>query len=282
MGLGHASAGASDMIRKTMRSSLIVLVLAMSSLSVDAAPDPFNGAIEKAQLQRVLKLDGDLFHVQGLELDSRRIWVTSVDQAHRKGYLHMFDRRTGKLLRRLDLTDGARYHPGGISISRNAIWVPVAELKPNSSAVLVELDPDSLQVRRKIHVSDHLGCVAASETTLVAGNWNSELLYIIDLNGNAPARAVPNASRTRYQDMKFSDGHLVAGGSLSLWSGTVDWIHWPSMKRTRSLRAGSVGSVRPLGRGGPYTGEGMAIEGRDLYVVPEDGPSRLFHFRLED
>ena len=78
-----------------------------------------------------------------------------------------------------------------------------------------------------------------------------------------------------------SAGQLVAAGSQSLWSGTVDWIDWPWMKRTRSLRAGAVGSVRPLGRGGPYTGEGMAIEGRDLYVVPEDGPSRLFHFRLD-
>jgi hypothetical protein len=25
----------------------------------------------------------------------------------------------------------------------------------------------------------------------------------------------------------------------------------------------------------------MAIEGRDLYLVPEDGPSRMFHFRLD-
>ena len=52
------------------------------------------------------------------------------------------------------------------------------------------------------------------------------------------------------------------------------------MKLKRSLQAGSVGPVRPFGRGGPYTGEGMAIDGRDLFVVPEDGPSRMFHFRL--
>ncbi|WP_343520632.1 hypothetical protein [Sphingomonas sp.] len=26
----------------------------------------------------------------------------------------------------------------------------------------------------------------------------------------------------------------------------------------------------------------MAIEGRDLHLVPEDGPSRMFHFRLDD
>lgn len=270
------------MIRKTMRSGLTGLFLIVSSLSVANAPDPLDGAIEEARLMGTLKLEGELFHVQGLELNDRRIWVTSVDQKRRKGYIHEFDRLTGKLRRRLELTDGARYHPGGISLSGRSIWVPVAELKPDSSAVLIEIDTTSLQVRRKIHVADHLGCVAASGRTLVAGNWDSKLLYIFDLNDSTRIRTVPNPSTTRYQDMKFVDGQLVAGGSLTLWSGAVDWIDWPSMKLRRTLHAGAIGPVRPLGRGGPYTGEGMAIEGRDLYVVPEDGPSRLFHFRLSD
>ena len=270
------------MIRKTMRSGLTALVLLLSCLSVAAAPDRFDGAIEHARLVGAVQLEGEMFHVQGLELDGRRIWVTSVDQKNRKGYIHEFDRRTGKLLRRLELTDGAKYHPGGISISGGSIWVPVAELKPKSSSVLVEIDADSLQVRRRIHVADHLGCVAASGRNLVAGNWDSQLLYIFDLADTARVRVVPNPSPTHYQDMKFVDGQLVGGGSLTLWSGAVDWIDWPSMKLRRTLRAGAIGPVRPLGRGGPYTGEGMAIEGRELYVVPEDGPSRLFHFRLDD
>lgn len=270
------------MIHKTIRTSLTALFLVLPSLSVSAAPDQFDGTIEHARLLDTLELEGEIFHVQGLELDGRRIWVTSVDQKTRKGYIHEFDRRTGKLLRRLELTDGAKYHPGGISISGGSIWVPVAELKPKSSSVLVEIDAGSLRIRRKIHVADHLGCVAASGRNLVAGNWDSELLYIFDLADTARVRVVPNPSPTHYQDMKFVDGQLVAGGSLTLWSGAVDWIDWPSMKLRRTLRAGAIGPVRPLGRGGPYTGEGMAIEGRELYVVPEDGPSRLFHFRLDD
>jgi hypothetical protein len=265
-----------------MQSGLTVLFLILSSLSVAAAPDPFDGTIEHARLLGSLNLEGELFHVQGLELDGQRIWVTSVDQTKRKGYIHEFDRRTGRLRRRLELTDSARYHPGGISISGRSIWIPVSELKPKSTTVLVEVDADSLRIRRKIEVADHLGCVAASGRKLVAGNWDSRLLYIFDLDDEARVRTVPNPSATRYQDMKFVDGQLVAGGSLTLWSGAVDWIDWPSMKVTRTLRAGAIGPVRPLGRGGPYTGEGMAIEGRDLYVVPEDGPSRLFHFRLDD
>ncbi len=269
------------MIGKALRSGLTASLLVLSSLSVAAAPPQFGGAIEHARLMGALQLEGELFHVQGLELDSRRVWVTSIDGANRRGYIHEFDRGTGAFLRRLELTDGARYHPGGMSIAGGSIWVPVAELRPNSSAVLVEIDVETLRVRRRIHVADHLGCVAASERGLVAGNWDSRLLYVFDADSGTQTRIIPNPSQTRHQDMKFVGDQLVAGGSLTWWSGAVDWIDWPSMKISRTLRAGAVGPVRPFGRGGPYTGEGMAIEGRDLYVVPEDGPSRLFHFRLD-
>jgi hypothetical protein len=124
--------------------------------------------------------------------------------------------------------------------------------------------------------------VAASSRTLVAGNWDSQLLYIFDPKTGKQVRVVPNPSATRYQDMKFIGNQLVAGGYLTLWSGAVDWIDWPSMKLRQTLQAGTIGTIKPFGGGGPFTGEGMAIEGRDLYLLPEDGPSRVFHFRLDD
>jgi hypothetical protein len=269
------------MIRKIARPVMTVVFLLLSTLSVAAMPDQFDGGIEHAKLRSALKLDGELFHVQGLEVEGKYIWATSVDVANRKAYLHQFDRATGKFLRRLELSDGARYHPGGISMSGASIWVPVAEYSPRSSAVLVEIDTESLTIRRKIYVADHLGCVAASGQTLVAGNWDSRLLYVFDLSKAGPPRVVPNSSSTRYQDMKFVGPQLVAGGSRTLWSGAVDWIDWPSMKIVRTLRSGAVGIARPFGTGGSYTGEGLATKGRDLYLLPEDGPSRMYHFTLD-
>ena len=245
-----------------------------------AAPQaPVNG-IENAQLLGTLVLQGKLFHVQGVDLDSQHIWVTSVDIWNHRGYLHEFDRATGAFVRQLELTDGPRYHPGGISIANHAIWVPVAEYRSKSSAVLEEIDPDTLQIRRRIRVPDHLGCVAVSGTDLVAGNWDSKRLYIIDLNGQAPMHTVRNPSPTRYQDMKFVDGRLVAGGYRNRHGGTIDWIDYPSMKLVHTLRSGATARVKPFNHAKPYTGEGMTLQGRELYVLPEDGPSRLFHFRL--
>ena len=264
------------MIRKALLAALAAV--ALTPAATHARP----GGIEHAQLIDTITLRAPLFHVQGVDLDSQHIWVTSVDSKHQRGYLQEFDRATGAFMRRLDLTDGARFHPGGISIANHAIWVPVAEYRSNSSAVLEQIDPDSLTVRRKIRVADHLGCVAASDTRLVAGNWDSKRLYLIDLNSVAPMRVVPNPSATRYQDMKFIDGQLVAGGYLNRHRGTIDWIDYPTMTVQRSLQTGTAphGKLAIITKA--YSGEGMTVQGQDLYVLPNDHPGKLYHFRLDD
>jgi hypothetical protein len=266
--------------RKSAWTFIVALFVPLASVTAAATSNQFYNTIERAELREAIQLAGQLFHVQGLELDSEHIWVTSVDDAEHKGYLHQFDRATGRLLRQIELTDGQRYHPGGISIADGSIWVPVAEYRPNSTAVLLQIDISTLRVRRRIRVADHLGCAAASEHTLVAGNWDSKLLYIFDLTGKRPVRIVPNPTATSYQDMKIVDGQLVASGTKTLWSGTIDWIDLRNLTVTRSLHAGAMTSDQFLGGLLPYTREGMAIEGSDLYFMPEDGPSRLIHFRL--
>ena len=246
-----------------------------------AAPHGKTLAIEHARFMGALRLDGQLFHVQGVVVEGDHIWVTSVDKKNHKGYLHEFERTSGKFLRRLELTDGARYHPGGISISGRSIWVPVSEMKRNSSAVLNEIDADTLQIRRRIAVADHLGCVAASPTTLIAGNWDSRQFYVFDLVDGAPVRKLANPSLTRFQDMKLVDGQLVAGGQLGKHGGSIDWIDWPNMTVTRSLHSGAMRRTKFLGKVKTYTAEGMTLDGRELYLVPQDGPSRMYHFRLD-
>jgi hypothetical protein len=263
------------MFRKAPRTVFALFSLLLLGFTAAAAQQLNVAPVEHAQLLGALALEGEVFHVQGVDLDRRRIWVTSVDRANRRGYLHEFDRATGRLLRRVELTDGARYHPGGISLHGRSIWVPVAEMTPNSSAVIEEIDTATLKIRRRIHVADHLGCVAVSDSTLIAGNWDSRLLYVFDRRDGDRVRIVPNPSATPFQDIKLIGGQLVGGGPLTLWSGTIDWIDLASMKPVRTLRAGATD------RAAPYSGEGMTLKGRDLYLISEDGPSRLFHFRLD-
>jgi hypothetical protein len=230
--------------------------------------------IEHARMAEVKDLKGIVFHVQGVDLDVEHIWVTSVDSSAHKGYLHQFNRKTGEFERQVEVTDGPRYHPGGFSISGNSIWVPVAEYKPNSTAVLVELDKKTLAVKRKLSVADHIGCVAVTKEALIAGNWGSRKLYVLDMDGKQMS-VIDTPSENQYQDIKFVDGMLVGGGNLTKTTGAVDWYAWPSMKLVRSLASGTTD------RGKLYTAEGMALKMNDLYLVPEDGPTRMYHFVIE-
>jgi hypothetical protein len=250
-------------------------LLLITSLSQPLASQNGAGpaAVEKAVLVETKPLNGRLYHVQGLDLDREHIWITSVDKEAHKGYLHEFDRKTATFEREIEVTDGQRFHPGGISLSGGSIWVPVAEYRPHSTAVIEEIDTRTLTVKRRLSVPDHVGCVAFTGSELIAGNWGSRQFYVLKLSGNV-ARVFDNPSANQYQDIKFADGMLVASGVLSATSGAIDWYRWPSMKLVRSLRSGMTDTQKM------FTNEGMALEGNNLYLVPEDGPSRLFHFVL--
>ena len=251
---------------------LFMLLLSAALWSQQVAAPVVTG-VEGARLADVHVLEGTLYHVQGIALDREHIWVTSVDAEKKRGYVHQFNRATYKFERQVDVTDGVLFHPGGLSVSGDSIWVPVAEYRPNSSAVLLELDKNTLKMKRKISVADHLGCVAVTPDGLVAGNWSSRKFYVFDHEGKQ-TKVIDNASPNQYQDIKFVDGMLVGSGNLTKTTGAIDWYAWPSMKLVRSVQSG----VTDKGR--LYTAEAMALEGKDLYLLPEDGPSRLFEFRL--
>lgn len=250
--------------------AVAALLAILPLLSVAQSSAQFQG-VEHAVLAETKPLNGTLYHVQGLALDATHVWVTSVDKDGHKGYLHEFNRSTGKLERQVDLTDGPRFHAGGISSSADSIWVPVAEYRAHSSAVIEEIDKRTLKIKRKLPVADHLGCVAFTGSELIAGNWDTRQFYVLDLAGHVK-RVFDNPSANQYQDIKFAGGMLVASGILSPETGSIDWYTWPAMKLVRSLKTGITDRHRV------FTHEGMAIAGHDLYLLPEDGPSRLFHF----
>src|SRR5215475_6744831 len=108
------------------------------------------------KLVRTLPLRGKTYHVQGVDTDSRHIWVTSCDRDGRKAWLHQFSLTSGALERAVELTDGERYHPGGIDTDATSIWVPVAEYRPNSTAVIEQLNKRTLEVEFRFAVPDHI------------------------------------------------------------------------------------------------------------------------------
>jgi len=107
----------------------------------------------------------------------------------------------------------------------------------------------------------------------VGGNWDS-VFYVWDKKGKL-LRKVENSAGNGYQDLKFADGKLVGGGLLPGKAGAVDWLEWPSLRLLKRMPAGKTD------RGLPFTNEGMSARGDRVFLLPEDGPSRLFEFRVE-
>src|SRR5262249_34116356 len=98
-----------------------------------------------------LPLNFPTHHPQGMVRVGDRFFVTSVEiieptqrypsprdgmdrsAGRGRGYLFEIDMQ-GNLKRQAVLGEGDVYHPGGIDYDGRAIWVPVAEYRPNSRA----------------------------------------------------------------------------------------------------------------------------------------------------
>jgi hypothetical protein len=122
-------------------------------------------------------------------------------------------------------------------------------------------------------VEDHIGAIGVVEQELVGANWDAREFYVWNKSGKL-VRKLPNPSGVAIQDMKFANGKLIAGGLRPDRSGALIWLEWPSLRTARSVEAGRTD------RGVAFTHEGLAVRGRMLYLLPEDGPSRLFAFEL--
>ncbi len=238
-----------------------------------AAAQPAAESLDTAKPARVIELKGATHHVQGVDTEGDRVWVTSVDRLTRKGYLYEFSLKTGAEQHVTEIQDGDRFHPGGFASSGKSLWIPVAEYRANSSAVIQRRSKKTHQVEFQFAVADHIGCVAVTPEFVIGGNWDSRTFYFWTHQG-ALVRKVESSTGNAYQDMKFDGQFVVASGMLADRTGAIDWLDLKSMRLVHRMRVGSTD------RGASFAREGMAIHGKELVFLPEDSPSRLFVFRL--
>jgi beta-lactamase class D len=221
---------------------------------------------------KVIELKAGMDHVQGIEVDGDRLWVTWVDRKNKTGHLGEFELSTGKLIRSVPVHNGERYHPGGMAGDGDWLWLPVAEYKPRSSAVIQKRSKKTLALETEFSVPDHIGCVAVDGDRVYGGNWDSLQMYTWDRDGRL-VETRNNTSGTSFQDVKAQNGELIGAG-LRPDGGSIDWLDAKTLRLNRRLFAGKTD------RGVFSTHEGMAISGDWLYLLPEDGPSRLFVFKI--
>ncbi|MEP7330965.1 MAG: DUF6454 family protein [Terracoccus sp.] len=144
------------------------------------------------QLTGKLKLTFPTFHTEGIAFTPDHIFLSAVEILHPtvkyptprggydrtpgKGIGHLFVMdKAGNLQKDITLGEGHMYHPGGIDYDGTNVWVPVAQYRPNSSAIIYRVDATSLQVHKQFLVPDHFGGIVMDKRTrhLVGNTWGS-------------------------------------------------------------------------------------------------------------
>jgi hypothetical protein len=170
-----------------------------------------------------IALDFPTHHPQGFALVGDRIFMSTVeiieppvrypepidgyDRSPGKGRGHVLVLdRGGHLLRDVVLGEGDAYHPGGIDFDGRSVWVPVAEYRPNSAAIVYRLDPVTLRAREAFRVRDHVGGVVRDRATgeVHGVSWGSRTLYRWTPWGRQLARTPNEDHLLDYQDCDYA------------------------------------------------------------------------------
>lgn len=228
--------------------------------------------LDDLKLQRVIDLKAETGHVQGIEIYEDSMWVTAVNREKKTGHLFRFHAKTGDLIKQVEVQEGDRYHPGGLALDGDRIWLPVAPYTRSGTSAIECRDKTTLQLMNRFFVNDHIGCVAVSSDRLIGGNWDSVNLYFWDRIGRLLEK-VDNPMKTHYQDMKCVSGFLMASGLLDD-QGVIDMIYPLTMEGKHYI----WGNITD--RGVSHMEEGMAVYNNELYLMPEDNPTRVFVYRL--
>lgn len=159
-----------------------------------ALADAFNHVDRNTAWQQTskLKLNFPTYHTEGIAYSPDHIFLSAVqiteptvkyptpqdgyDRTPGKGIGHLFVMdKAGNLQKDIILGEGDMYHPGGIDFDGTNVWVPVAQYRPNSSAIIYKVDATSLDVHKQFEVKDHFGGIVLDKQTghLVGNTWGS-------------------------------------------------------------------------------------------------------------
>jgi hypothetical protein len=222
-------------------------------------------------LVRTVPLATTLDHPQGITASADgAIWyVSSVLRKEQKGLLVAFRAADGSVVQRVEVQEGPRYHPGGFGRFGDVLWLPVAEYRRASTSVIQARDAGTLALQRSFAVADHIGAVAVTTAgTLIGCNWDARVFYEWSVDG-AETQKVEHLGAARYQDLHWTGETLLAGGLLGE-DGVIDTLEWPTLDLRERIVVGKTD------RGVVLTHEGLAVAGRQLLLMPEDDPSRVF------
>ena len=266
-----------------------------------------------------IKIDFDTQHPQGMVRIGDTFYVSSVeitkpttrfpqpvdgydrDTGEGVGHLFKFD-ASGKLLADLKLGEGSVYHPGGIDYDGRYIWVPVAEYRPNSRAIVYRVDPATMTATEVFRYGDHVGGIVhnTDDRTLHGVSWGSRRFYrfTLDDQGRVTNAAVPATELRKpnrsgyidYQDCKYLGRREMLCSGLNNYQQKRDGPRFPlGGVEIVDLRSDQAVFQMPIelwtDSGFPMTQNPFWMEatatGLRAWFMPEDGKSTLYVYEAE-
>ncbi|WTW93041.1 DUF6454 family protein [Streptomycetaceae bacterium NBC_01309] len=232
-----------DRMRGVLAGSAVVMALAVTasaSASTETVRSKPGGdaALEQAvskvtrstpwTLAERIRLGFDTYHPQGFARVGDKLFMSSVevleapvrypapvdgyDRSPGRGRGHVFvmDLR-GNLLRDIVLGEGHMYHPGGIDTDGKSLWVPVAEYRPYSHAIVYRVDLRTLAVHEEFRVADHVGGVVTEPGTgrVYGVTWGSREFYSWNSRGRELSHTVNHSHFIDYQDCAYASRRMM-------------------------------------------------------------------------
>jgi len=234
------------------------------------------GAVDRNttwQLTGTVRLNFPTYHPEGIAFTPDRVFLSAVqiieptvkyptpqggyDRTPGKGIGHLFVMDlAGHLQQDITLGEGDMYHPGGIDYDGTNVWVPVAQYRPNSSAIIYRVDATTLDVHKQFEVPDHFGGIVMDKQTghLVGNTWGSRRFAEWDLHGKQLATWDNPNFFIDYQDCQY------VANSRMLCAGVTNLPQTPA--------AGGAAATYELG--------GMALIDLTTHTVLRDVPFQMW------
>ena len=163
-----------------------------------------------------LPLPFDAAHPQGMVRLGGRWWISTVDVATTSGAVLVVDGQDGSLLQRIAVGDATRFHPGGMDFDGEALWVPSAEYRPRSTAVVERLVPGDDRPEVAFAHDDHVGAVVrlGPDGDLVGWTWGSRRFLRWRVDGTRVLEARNPGHFVDHQDGQWLGDDLVLCGGV--------------------------------------------------------------------
>jgi hypothetical protein len=313
-------------VRNLLTKSIAIGSAAVSALAAAAGPDSVVSDRVKLLTRATpwkpvttIPVNFNTQHPQGMVKIGDTFFVSSVeiktptkrfpqpqggydrDTGEGVGHLYKIDAK-GALITDLVLGEGSMYHPGGIDYDGRYIWVPVAEYRPNSRAIIYRVDPATMKAEEVFRYGDHVGGVVhnTDDNTLNGVTWGSRRFYRWTLdsqgrvtNADTPPEQLRKLNRSHYidyQDCKYLGRREMLCSGLNNYLLKKDSPRFPLggleiVDLTTNQATNQVPFEFWTESGLPMTQNPFWIEatatGLRAYFMPEDEKSTIYVYEVD-